>query len=162
LGVPLAKIALLLLERVSDLALPRASDAGIDGLVLSFAVAMGVATGALFGLAPLGHVVRRNLHDVIRAAAAATTAGGARLRGRHALIVGQLALALILLAGTGLMIRTFWNLARVDPGFDTRQVTTMALWLRQSTYDGEGARSFWARFGERIAALPGIESASLS
>jgi predicted permease len=85
-----------------------------------------------------------------------------RQRLRHALIVGQLALALVLLAGTGLMIQTFWNLARVDAGFDTRHVTTMSLWLRQSTYDGEAARSFWARFGERIAALPGVESASLS
>ena len=127
-----------------------------------FAVATGLATGVLFGLAPLAHVVKRNLHDVIRAAAAATTAGAMRQRLRHALIVGQLALALILLAGTGLMIQTFWNLARVDAGFDTRHVTTMSLWLRQSTYDGEAARSFWTRFGERVAALPGVERASLS
>jgi putative ABC transport system permease protein len=162
LGVLLAKVALLLLERAGDLALPRAAAATIDGRVLSFAVAMGVATGALFGLAPLFHIVKRNLHAVIRAAASATTAGAARHRLRHALIVGQLALALILLAGTALMVRTFWNLARVDPGFDTRHVTTMALWLRQSTYDGEAARSFWTRFAERIVSLPGIESASLS
>jgi putative ABC transport system permease protein len=162
LGVPLAKIALLLLARSGDLALPRAQGADVDALVLAFAVVTGIVTGALFGLAPLGHIVRRNLHDVIRAAAVATTAGAARQRLRHALIVAQLALALILLAGTGLMIRTFWNLARVDPGFDTQQVTTMALWLRQSSYDGEAARSFWTRFDERIAALPGIQSASLS
>ncbi len=162
LGVPLARVALSLLERAGSLPLPRAEAAGLDGRVLLFAVATGLATGALFGLAPLAHVVKRNLHDVIRAAAAATTAGAMRQRLRHALIVGQLALALILLAGTGLMIRTFWNLARVDPGFDTRHVTTMSLWLRQSAYDGEAARSFWSRFGERVATLPGIQSASLS
>ncbi len=162
LGVPLASVALSLLERSGGLPLPRAESAGLDGRVLLFAVATGLATGALFGLAPLAHVVKRNLHDVIRAASAATTAGAMRQRLRHALIVGQLALALILLAGTGLMIQTFWNLARVDPGFAARHVTTMSLWLRQAAYDGEAARSFWTRFGERVAALPGVESASLS
>jgi putative ABC transport system permease protein len=161
LGVVLAKAALQLIDLVG-VGIPRAPDAGVNGRVLLFAVATGLATGVTFGLAPLAHVVRRNLHDVIRAAAAATTGGVTRQRLRSALIVGQLALALVLLAGTGLMLRTFWNLARVDRGFEARAVTTMALFLRQSTYDGEAARTLWTRFIERAATLPGIESVAMT
>ena len=162
LGVLLANAALATIAATGVVAIPLAADAGVDGRVLLFAVATAFATGLLFGLAPLAHVAKRNLHDVIRTAAAATTAGANRQRLRNALIVGQLALALILLAGTGLMLRTFWNLARVDAGFDTRAVTTMAIWLRQSTYDGEAARTFWTRLLEREAAIPGVERVAMT
>ena len=161
-GVLLANAALATIAATGVVAIPLAADAGVDGRVLLFDVATGLATGVLFGLAPLAHVARRNLHDVIRTAAAATTAGANRQRLRNALIVGQLALALILLAGTGLMLRTFWNLARVDSGFDVRSVTTMSVWLRQQGYDGEAARTFWTRLLERAAAIPGVESVALS
>ncbi|HUO68231.1 MAG TPA: ABC transporter permease, partial [Gammaproteobacteria bacterium] len=162
LGVLLAKAALAAIGETGVVPLPLASDADVDGRVLLFTMATGLTTGLLFGLAPLAHVARRNLHDVIRAAAAATTAGANRQRLRNTLIVGQLALALILLAGTGLMLRTFWNLARVDPGFDVQSVTTMSLWLRQQSYDGEAARTFWTRLLERAAAIPGVQSVAMS
>jgi putative ABC transport system permease protein len=162
LGVFLAEAALAAIAATGVAAIPFATDAGVDGRVLLFAVATGLATGLLFGLAPLAHVAKRNLHDVIRAAATATTAGAARQRLRNALIVGQLALALILLAGTGLMLRTFWNLARVESGFDVRSVTTMSLWLRQEGYEGEAVRTFWTRLLERAAAIPGVESVAMS
>jgi putative ABC transport system permease protein len=162
LGVLLAKVALVTIVATGIDPIPLATDAGVDGRVLLFAVATGLATGLLFGLAPLAHVAKRNLHDVIRAAGAATTAGLGRQRLRHALIVAQLALALILLAGTGLMLRTFWNLARVESGFDVRAVTTMSLWLRQEGYDGEAARTFWTRLLERSATIPGVESVAMS
>ena len=162
LGVLLANAALVTIAATGVVAIPLAGDAGVDGRVLLFAVATGLATGVLFGLAPLAHVAKRNLHDVIRAAGAATTAGPARQRLRQALIVGQLALALILLAGTGLMLRTFWNLARVDSGFDARAVTTMSVWLRQQGYDGEAARTFWTRLLERAATIPGVETVAMS
>jgi putative ABC transport system permease protein len=162
LGVLLANAALATIAATDVVAIPLAADAGVDGRVLLFAVATGLATGVLFGLAPLAHVAKRNLHDVIRTAAAATTAGANRQRLRNALIVGQLALALILLAGTGLMLRTFWNLARVESGFDVRSVTTMSVWLRQQGYDGEAARAFWTRLLERAATIPGVESVALS
>ncbi|HUO66555.1 MAG TPA: ABC transporter permease, partial [Gammaproteobacteria bacterium] len=161
-GVLLAKAALTAIAVTGVGAIPLAADAGVDGRVLLFAVATAFATGLLFGLAPLAHVAKRNLHDVIRTAGAATTAGPARQRLRHSLIVAQLALALILLAGTGLMLRTFWNLARVESGFDVRSVTTMSVWLRQQSYDGEAARTFWTRLLERAAAIPGVDSVAMS
>jgi hypothetical protein len=60
------------------------------------------------------------------------------------------------------MLRTFWNLARVESGFDVRSVTTMSVWLRQQGYDGEAARAFWTRLLERAATIPGVESVALS
>ena len=142
--------------------LPQALEARVDARVLLFAVAMSLVTGLLFGLAPLQHVVKRNLHGAIRATGAATTRALGAQRFRQALIVGQLALALILLAGTGLMLRTFWNLQRVDAGFDPSRVVTMSVALREATYAGEGARGFWRLLEARLAAIPGVERATLT
>jgi putative ABC transport system permease protein len=161
-GVLLAYVALQLIAVAGAASIPQALDARIDGPVLSFAVAMGLVTGLLFGLAPLQHAVKRNLHGAIRAAGASTThAAGAR-RFRQGLIVGQLALALILLAGTGLMLRTVWNLQRVDGGFDPSRVVTASVSLREATYGGEAAREFWTRVQEQLAGVPGVESATLT
>ena len=160
-GVLIAAGSLQVLTALNGV-IPQAHDARIDGPVLLFAAATSVLIGLLFALAPLQHVMKRNLHGVIRAAAAATTRAAGAQRFRHALIVVQLALALVLLAGTGLMLRTFWNLQRVDGGFDPSRVVTMSVALREATYADEGARRFWTQVGERLAALPGIESATLT
>jgi putative ABC transport system permease protein len=160
-GVSLAYGALRLATAASSV-IPQVLDARIDAPVLLFAAATSLVTGLLFGLAPLQHVLKRNLHGVIRAAGAATTRAAGAQRFRHALIVGQLALALILLAGTGLMLRTFWNLQRVDGGFDPSHVVTMSVALREATYADEGAQRFWTLLTERLAALPGVESATLT
>jgi putative ABC transport system permease protein len=106
--------------------------------------------------------VKRNLHGAIRSTAAATTRAAGAQRFRQAVTVAQLALALILLTGTGLMLRTFWNLQRVDGGFDPRHVVTMNVALRDAAYAGEGARGFWTRVEQRLATLPGVESAALT
>jgi putative ABC transport system permease protein len=160
-GVLLADAALRLVSAAGS-TIPQAFDARVDGRVLLFAAATSLVTGLLFGLAPLRHVVKSNLHGVIRAAGAATTRAAGAQRFRDALIVGQLALALILLAGTGLMLRTFWNLQRVDGGFDPSRVVTMSVALRESAYADEGAREFWTRVQARLAAIPGVEHATLT
>jgi predicted permease len=162
LGVLFAEGALGLVARTGAPGLPQALGAGIDGRVLLFAVAVSLLTGVLFALAPLQHVRKSNLHGAIRGAAAATTRAAGAQRFRQALIVGQLALALILLTGTGLMLRTFFNLQRVDAGFDPAGVVTMSLALRESTYADEGARRFWARAEESLEAVPGVASAALT
>ncbi len=161
-GVLLARGALALIVAAGAVGIPQAVDARIDARVLLFAVTMGLATGLMFGLAPLQHVVKRNLHGAIRAASSATTRAAGVQRFRQALIVAQLALALILLAGTGLMLRTFWNLQRVDGGFDSSRVVTASVALREASYAGEGARRFWTRVQEGLATVPGVESATLT
>jgi putative ABC transport system permease protein len=161
-GVLLAQVVLEVVAAAGAVGIPQALDARIDGRVLLFAVAVSLTTGLLFGLAPLRHVVKRNLHGAIRAAAAGTTRAAGAQRFRQALIVGQLALALILLAGTGLMLRTFWNLQRVDGGFDPSRVVTMSVALREANYGGEGARTFWTRVQQSLAEIPGVESATVT
>lgn len=162
LGVLIAAGALELVAAAGAPGMPQALDARIDARVLLFAAATSALTGVLFALAPLRHVLTGNLHAAIRGAAAATTRAAGAARFRQALIVGQLALALILLTGTGLMLRTFWNLQRVNAGFDPAGVVTMSLALRESTYADEGARRFWARAEEGLAAIPGVASAALT
>jgi len=160
-GVLVAYGALRLVAAAGAVGIPQLLEAGVDGPVLLFAAGTSLVTGLLFGLAPLQHV-RRNLQGTIRGAAAATTRGIGAQRFRQALTVGQLALALILLTGTGLMLRTFWNLQRVDGGFDSSRVITAAVALREETYAGEGARSFWTRLQEALDAIPGVENATLA
>ncbi|HEU4618065.1 MAG TPA: ABC transporter permease, partial [Gammaproteobacteria bacterium] len=161
-GVGVAYGALQLIAAAGATVIPQALDARIDVPVLLFAVAVSAAIGLLFALAPLQHVVKGNLQEAIRSAAAATTRAAGAERFRSALTVAQVALALILLTGTGLMLRTFWNLQRVDGGFDASHVVTMNVALREEAYAGEGARRFWTRVEERLAALPGVESATLT
>ncbi|HEX5045701.1 MAG TPA: ABC transporter permease [Gammaproteobacteria bacterium] len=161
-GVLVASASLRLIAAAGAVGIPQALDARMDGPVLLFAAATSVVTGLLFALAPLRHVASRNLNGAIRSAAAATTHARGPQRLRQALIVAQLALALVLLTGTGLMLRTFWNLQRVDGGFDADGVVTMSVALRETGYAGEGARAFWTRVHERLASLPGVESATLA
>jgi hypothetical protein len=98
--------------------------------------------------------------DEIRGAA--TTVSPATQRFRHALIVTQLALALVLLTGTGLMLRAFWKLQQVEPGFEPKGVVTALVSLPTDVYVGESARNFWTRLRERLITLPGVESAALT
>ncbi len=161
-GLLFAQSGLQLVKLTGTTSMSQVADARIDGNVILFAVAMSLLTGLVFGLAPLVHVLKRNLHGAMKSAAASTTEGGGTQRFRQALIVGQLALALVLLTGTGLMLRAFWKLQQVDAGFDPRGVVTMAVALPESLYEGEAARSFWTKLQGRLSALPGVQSAALT
>jgi putative ABC transport system permease protein len=160
LGTLLALGGVGLIEQVGPAGIPRA--ALDDGRVLAFALFVCAATGLLFALAPLAHVLRRNLHGAIRTASGSTTRPASAQRFRQALIVGQMALAVVLLAGTGLMLRTFWNLRQVDAGFEPAGVVSMTVALRSEAFDGEGARAFWTELDARLRSRPGVESATLS
>lgn len=160
LGLLLAQAALQATRFGSDAGFAQAADANIDWRVMLFAAATSVLTGVAFGLAPLVHVLKRNLHGAMKSAGAATTASTQRFR--HILIVTQLALALVLLTGTGLMLRAFWKLQQVEPGFEPKGVVTALVSLPTDLYVGESARDFWTRLRERLITLPGVESAALT
>ncbi len=162
LGVLLAAGGLGLVKALGAGGVPQVAAADIDARVLLFALGASVLTGVTFGFAPLVHVARRDLHGAIKSSAAATTKAAGAQRFRRALIVGQLALALVLLAGTGLMLRTFWNLRQVDAGFDPSGVLTMSLRLPESVYAGDAARDFWSRTQARLVTLPGVARAALT
>ncbi len=158
LGLALADGGLQLLGMASEVSIPRASEIAMDGHVVLFAVAVCMITGVLFGLTPIAHAARNDLHRALKSAAASTTSSAGTHRFRQGLVVGELALALMLLAGAGLMIRAFWNVQEVHPGFEPDKVISMFVELPRAGYRGPAIIDFWARLEERLKALPGIES----
>ncbi|MBN8248603.1 MAG: ABC transporter permease [Verrucomicrobia bacterium] len=161
-GLFLAWTGLELLKSAGLTTLPRAAGIGINAPVVLFAMAICGLTSVAFGLTPLLHVLRGNLQSVLKSTGAATTGTGGIQRFRQVLVVGQLALSLTLLIGTGLMLRAFWNLLEVPLGFDPKQVTAASIALPGSTYRGPEIGEFWTRLKGRLDALPGVEHAALA
>ncbi len=163
LGLFLAHGGLQLVKAASEASLPRASEIAIDARVFLFAIGVCVVTGIVFGLTPIMHVVKQDFQSALKSTASSTTGATGTQRFRHALVVSELALALVLLTGTGLMLRAFWNLQQVNAGFDPGHIVTAQVALPRATYPNDPAKvSFWTRLEERLAALPGVESAALA
>ncbi len=161
LGLALAYGGLRLIQVTNAGSLPRAAEIGIDMRVLLFTVAATLLTGVLFGLAPILPLAMQNLHSSLKDTVGSTTATTGAQGFRRALVAGELALALVLLVGASLMVRSFWKLQQVRTGFDPRNVITMSLALPQASYPkNEDADKFWLRFEEKITHLPGIQSAA--
>jgi putative ABC transport system permease protein len=154
------------LLRLSPASLPRLHDVGVDGVVLAFTAGLSILTGVLFGLAPAIQGSHADLHQVMREAARSASAAGRATRLRSILVVGEFALALVLLVGAALLIQSFWRLQHVSLGFNPSSVLTARLWLPQPNdpqsgpYFTHDARvSFYTRVLDRVAALPGVEAA---
>jgi len=154
------------LVRLSPSSLPRLHDVGVDATVLAFTAGLSIATGILFGLAPAIQGSQAEPQQVIRETGRSATAAGRTTRLRSTLVVGEFALALVLLVGAALLVQSFWRLQRVDLGFNPSSVLTARLWLPQPNLPETGpyfthdARvSFYTRVLDRIAALPGVDAA---
>src|SRR5207302_3368193 len=128
---------------------------------LAFAVGLSIATGVAFSLLPALQAARASsLHDAMQQASRAT-AGGRSRRTRDALVVAQVAAALVLLVGAGLMLRTLANLRAIDLGFHADHLLTMRTLLPQARYtDGVKREAFFERVVADVEALPGVESAA--
>jgi len=162
IGLILANAGLELMKVPSELSIPRSSEIAFDVRVLLFALGACVFTGLIFGLTPLAHALKQNLHAALKSAGASTTGDIRTRRFRQAMVVGELAMALVLLVGTGLMVRAFWNLQKVNAGFDPNHVTTALVALPQATYpNNQTVLSFWTRLEQRLTELPGMENAAL-
>lgn len=160
LGVLIAMWVLPSLVAMSADAIPRVGEIGIDRAVLAYAVGLALLTGLLSGLLPALQMTRRDMSVALNAGdRSGATAGSARLRGL--LVVTELALALVLLAGAGLMLRTFSGLQQVDPGFRAAdRLLTFRLQLPEARYPSSHQVSgFYGDLAERLAALPGVEAA---
>ena len=143
-------------------ALPRAAEIGLDWRVLLFALAISILTGVLFGLAPMVSFFVGGIGESLKETGASATATSGAQSFRQFLVAGELALALVLLVGCGLMLRAFWKLQRVDIGLDPEHVMTMSVSLPQGTYPkNENRDAMFRRLEERITTLPGIEAAAL-
>jgi putative ABC transport system permease protein len=162
LGLGLAFVGMRLLTSTNAGDIPRASEIGINWGILAFTLFLCVTTGIAFGLAPIAQLAARNLHDTLRAASARNTATVSATRFRQALVVGELALALVLLIGTGLMIRAFWKLQQVEIGVNPHNLLTMTTTLPGAAYpQPERVLQFWTDLRERVSAMPGVVSASV-
>jgi predicted permease len=140
--------------------IPRTAVVAMNGAVLAYTLVVSVVTGILAGLAPAWRGTATNLADSLKQGLGRTDSAGEGRKTRNALIVSEVALSLVLLIGAGLMIRTLWALRNVDPGFDSKNVTTIALGLSHAKYeDKDRLRTFVHGVLERMAALPGVESA---
>jgi predicted permease len=160
-GVVLAQVGLQALVAANPEAIPRSAEIAIDPTVLLFTLATALVTGAVFGFAPLLHLSVRSMNASLKESGARTTAGRAKTRTRSALVVGEVALALVLVVGAGLLMRSFWNLMQVDPGFDRSPLVTFGLVLPTATYpDAQSDATFFRRLTERVRAIPGVESAA--
>jgi putative ABC transport system permease protein len=143
-----------------DTALAMSGDAMtivLDWRVLAFTLGATLITGLLFGTVPARHASEVSAQDVLRET---RTTGGVRARTRKLLVVGQLAVALILLAGGGLLLHSLIRLQAVDPGFDADRVLTLRTVLSSTAYETPGARRrFYDAVHERVSRLPGVEAA---
>jgi putative ABC transport system permease protein len=138
--------------------LPRVVGTRIDGWALAFTLAVSLATGILFGLAPALQVRHAGAYEVLKTGR--TTQGGPSNRLRRALVMGEAALSLILLAGAGLLLRSFVNILKVDPGFRPEGVLTLRVSLPDAKYSKpEQIRAFYRDLLGRIQALPGVQEA---
>lgn len=161
LGMGVAWGALRLILAFNQGAIPRADEIGVDGRVLAFTVGASVVTGVFFGLAPLAQFAGATQESLKTATGRSTATSGAHWL-RRVMVVSELALALILLVGAGLMVRTFRNLQQVHIGLDPARVVTMRVVLPPGQYPQAAAvRQLWTRLLERVSALPGVESASV-
>jgi putative ABC transport system permease protein len=142
--------------------IPRIREAGVDSQVFLFALAVSVATGIVFAMAPIIHLIAQPVNDALRAAAGRSFGSIGANRIRAALVSAELALALILLIGAGLLVQAFWRLQRVDSGLEPGGVLTMRVALSNAAYNDNAKRQqFWMTLSEKLASLPGIQSATI-
>ena len=143
-------------------ALPRTQEIGLDNRVLLFTLAISLAAGVLFGLVPALRISRQDLHSTLKEGARSVS--GAHHRAQNAFVIVEMAMALVLLTGAGLMIRSLVRLWNVDPGFDAHNVLTFNVSLPPSITKAspEAIRATWRAFDDKVRTIPGIEAVSLS
>ena len=164
-GLVLASLAVSALRASGTEILPRLGEVRVDVAVALFALLLAVVTGLLFGLAPalrVGGGGGGALHAALREGARGA-AGGAVTRLRNALVLGEVAVAVVLLVGAGLLIRSFDKLNRVDPGFNPRGVLTYGVILPRARYGNlEEVPAVYERLLERTRQIPGVRHAAVS
>lgn len=162
-GLALAAAGVRLLLRLAPDTIPRLSQIGMDWQVLSWTALVSALAGIAFGLAPACQGTKLNLDEALKESGRATTESTAKRRWRSALVVMELALAVMLLIGATLVMKSFWRLQRVDSGVSTARILTMEIPLRGPRYvKAQQLDALFAPLLERIQALPGVRSAAVS
>jgi putative ABC transport system permease protein len=159
-GLGLAWAGTRALVNLTPNILPRAAEIALDWRALGFTAAIAVFTGLLFGIAPALHMVRTDLIAALREGARGNAIGFRRNRLRSVLVTGEVALALILLCGAGLLMRSFYRLQSMDPGFDPHGILTFRTNLPAARYNDDDKRiAFYRQALDRLRSLPGVTAA---
>ncbi len=163
LGLLLGYGGLQILGALGVNGLPRGAEISLNGTVAGFTLVLGLGAGVLFGGIPLVHVMRSDLNTVFRAESRSGTASHQAVLLRGALVTGQVGIAFVLLIGAGLMLRSFQEVLKVDPGFEPEGVLTGRISLPASRYpDTRGRAAFLEELLREIRALPGVRHASVT
>ena len=157
LGVGLAEVGVRVLLGLAPVSLPRSETIAVDGTVLGVVAGVSLLTGVLFGLAPIVRLLRSEVHDTIREGGARSTSGVGKSRVQSSFVIAQFAMALTLVVGAGLLLRSFQNVREIDPGFVPEGVLTVELDVSTAVAEtNEEVTDFYERFERRIAELPGV------
>jgi putative ABC transport system permease protein len=157
-GLALAFASLRSLRALHAAGVPGAADISLDGTVLLFTTAVTVVTGIVIGLLPAWQLSRGDVHSAVRESSRGQSRRSVQRRARELLIAGQMALALVLLAGAGLMLRSLWHLQDVDTGFAADHVLTFETAVPTATYEEGDQIPFYEQLYDRIRTLPGVAS----
>ena len=163
LGLLCAFWGVSFLVKLAPSNLPRVDQIKIDGSVLAWTTLVSLLSAIVFGLLPAWQSSRLNLNDMLRDAGKNTGENQVRRRSRNFLVVAELGLAVMLLAGAGLLVKSLWRLGQVDLGINPERVLTMSYSLRGEKYGEETAvRDFGRRFVESVRSLPGVNAVAIS
>ena len=159
LGVVLAIWSLNMIRGQLPDVIPRLKEMSVDGSVLLFSLGVSILTGIVFGLAPAFRISRTDLNDTLKEGGGKGVSSDTSQRARTVLLVAEVALALVLLVGAGLLVRSFLRVVTLDPGFRPDHVLTMQLTLPGSKYPHPKDRALFAReLVRRVAALSGVQA----
>jgi predicted permease len=162
LGVVLAFLGARLLAQLSAMKIPLLADVRVDGTVLAFAVLIAVATGLLFGLAPAWSASELTLHDTLKDSTRGSSQGRRHAWVRSALVVAEIALACVLLAGAGLLIRSFLRVLDVNLGFVPERAAALRVDPNDSYKTQEQKNAYYTEALHDVMNIPGVQAAGLS
>jgi putative ABC transport system permease protein len=163
LGLLLASWGVALLSSTAVAGLPRAQSISVDWPVATFTLALSIVTGLVFGVIPAWQATRFDIRESLNEESRGGSAGAKHRRTRSALVVAEIALALVLLVGAGLLLRSFSAMTRVLPGFNPQRLLVINMPLSPRTYGDNVVRNAAVeRIVERVGALPGVERASMT
>ena len=157
-GVLLASWGIDAILALSPANLPRMDEVRIDGRVIGFAFAASMLTALAFGLAPAIHFSRPELQQFLKEGGRTSTPGFGRRRLRHALVISEIAIALMLLVGAGLLVRSFIRLLQVDPGFTPDNVLSLQVFIWDKYQTPERRTAFFDEAFTRLSSLPGVQA----
>ena len=162
-GVALARLGMAAMIKVIPPDIPRLDQVHLDARVLGFTLVLSLLTCLVFGLAPAWHAAKPNLQSTLEQGGRSSGAGTARQSLRQLLVVFQVSMAVMLVIGAGLLIKSFWRLQQVDPGFQAEHVLTLTLTLPHSKYpDPLQVNQFFNTLTARLQTLPGVHSAAIA